>query len=70
LPAYAAEQLTRSQFAEKYLRATLNNIHKNLSYSKRNPRVVAHPKYFGHVRKRLAETNHIQSFQAFLDAFV
>jgi len=69
LPALDEEQLTRSQFAEKYLRLMLNDRHKSLTYSKANPRVVAHPKYFQHVCNRLNDTHHIQSFRAFLEAF-
>ena len=69
LPALPAEQLNRSQFAEKYLRLTLNDKNKGLSYSKSNPKVVAHDKYFAELCNRLRETGHIQSFQAFLDAF-
>lgn len=69
LPALVNERLNRSQFAEKYLRVTLNDRNKNLSYSKHNPSVVAHPTYFSNVRRRLQETGHISSFQAFIDAF-
>lgn len=70
LPPRPEENLNRSQFAEKYLRVTLNDRNKRLTYSKNNPRVVAHPKYFLELQKRLAETRHIASFQAFMDAFV
>ena len=70
LPALPEEALTRSQFAEKYLRLMLNDKNKNLTYSKNNPRVVAHPKYFAQLCRRLNETQHIRSFQAFVDAFV
>ena len=64
------EQLTRSQFAEKYLRLMLNDRNKNLTYSKSNPSVVAHPKYYHQLVWRLADTGHIKSFQAFIDAFL
>jgi hypothetical protein len=70
LPALAREGLNRSQFAAKYLRVTLNDRYKNLSYSKGNPDVVAHPKYLGELQARLNDTQHIQSFRAFLNAFV
>jgi hypothetical protein len=70
LPALPQENLNRSQFAEKYLRVTLNDKGKNLTYSKSNPKVVAHPKYYEEVSSRLAQTGHIRSFQAFVDAFV
>lgn len=69
LPPLAAEQLNRSQFAEKYLRLMLNEKNKNLTYSKGNPKVVAHPKYFAQLRSRLEETHHIASFGGFLEAF-
>ncbi len=69
LPALGLERLNRSQFAEKYLRLMLNDRNKRLTYSKANPRVVAHAKYFEEVAGRLNDTGHIQSFQAFLDAF-
>jgi hypothetical protein len=69
LPALVEERLNRSQFAEKYLRLMLNDRNKNISYSKGNPKFVAHPKYFGHVYRRTTDTGHIQSFRAFVDAF-
>jgi hypothetical protein len=69
LPGLPAERLNRSQFAEKYLRLMLNDKNKGLSYSKANPSVVAHPKYFAQVAGRLKDTSHIASFQSFLDAF-
>src|SRR5438876_5139031 len=46
LPTLANSNLNRSQFAEQYLRVTLNDRNKRLTYSKRNPKVVAHPKYY------------------------
>jgi hypothetical protein len=70
LPALANEGLNRSQFAFRYLRATFMDRYSKISYSKNNPKEVAYPKYFEEVRKRLISTAHIQSFQAFLDAFV
>jgi hypothetical protein len=70
LPALPHENLNRSQFAEKYLRVTLNDKYKNLTFSKRNSKVVAHKKYYNELRDRLAQTGHLNSFQAFIDAFV
>lgn len=70
LPARPEEHLNRSQFAAKYLRATLNDRYRNLSYSKHDPHVLTHPKYFPELRSRLEDTHHIQSLQAFIDAFV
>lgn len=69
LPALPAEKFNRSQFAEQYLRVTLNDRNKRLTYSKANPRVVAHPKFFREVQARMNETTHIQSFRVFVDAF-
>jgi hypothetical protein len=70
LPPLLVERLNRSQFAEKYLRMMLNDKNKNLSYSKRDPSVVTHPKYFQNIRARMDDLAHILSFRAFLDAFV
>jgi hypothetical protein len=70
LPNYPKEDLTRSQFAEKYLRSILNEKYKNLSYSKRNPQALLNIKYFERVRNRYFDTRHISSFEDFLDAFI
>jgi hypothetical protein len=70
LPPYPQEDLTRSQFAEKYLRAGLNDKYTGLTYTKRNPQPMKHPKYFLQVRARHADTAHIPSFADFLAAFV
>ena len=64
------EDLTRSQFAEKYLRKALNDKYRNLTYSKNRPDILLHPKYFQQVKLRYNKTKHIQSFGKFLDAFV
>jgi hypothetical protein len=63
------EDLTRSQFAEKYLRKALNDKYRNLTYSKNKPDVLVHPKYFQQVKLRYDTTKHIRSFGKFLDAF-
>ncbi len=70
LPANDKERLTRSQFAEKYLRAALNDKFRNLTYSKTNPSALIHNKYFRQLQLRLSETSHIMSFGRFLQAFV
>ena len=70
LPPYIKEGLNRSQFAEKYLRLALNDKRKNLTYTKKTPNVLLHPKYFAQVKNRVEETQHIHSFEAFLEAFV
>jgi len=64
------ENLTRSQFAEKYIKKALNDKYRNLTYSKNRPDVLLNPKYFQRVKLRYDTTNHIQSFGKFLDAFV
>jgi hypothetical protein len=69
LPPLPAENLNRSQFAEKYLRRTIHDRNRNLTYSKRNPEAVTHKSFFPEVCKRMNETGHIQSFGAFLNAF-
>lgn len=69
LPDYPEEQLNRAQFAERYLRALLNERHRNASYSKRNPTSLLNAEYLLQVRRRLQDTAHIQSFSTFLDAF-
>lgn len=69
LPPYPPAGLNRAQFAEVYLRAMLNDKHKNLSYSKRNPRALLHKTYFTEVKKRFETTGHIASFATFLEAF-
>ncbi len=70
LPYYQREDLTRSQFAEKYLRAILNEKYRNLSYSKRNPQALLNINYYDRVRSRYFDTGHIRSFRDFLDAFI
>jgi hypothetical protein len=69
LPGYPPEELTRVKFAEKYLRAMLNDKHKNLTYSKRNPKALLHNSYFYEINNRLKTTGHIDSFSTFLRAF-
>ena len=69
LPSFEQEHLTRSQFAEKYLRKALNDKYRNLTYSKNKPDVLVHPKYFQQVKLRYDTTKHIRSFGKFLDAF-
>lgn len=70
LPPYTKEGVNRSQFAEKYLRLALNDKFKNLTYTKKAPDALLHPKYFAQVKNRVEETQHIRSFEAFLEAFV
>lgn len=70
LPALPQEDLNRSQFAERYLRAALNDRFRNLTYSKANPEALLHDSYFNQVRNRFVNTGHIASFGGFAGAFV
>lgn len=63
------ERLTRAQHAKNYLRVALQNKHKNLTYTSSNPTALLNKKYYEQLKSRLIETQHIQSFQDFLDAF-
>ncbi len=69
LPANQRESLTRVRFAEKYLRAALNDRYSNLTYSKGNPSVLLNEGYFTQVKNRRHQTGHIESFSTFLSAF-
>lgn len=69
LPPNDLEELNRAQFAEKYLRRALNDKFRNLTYNKRNPKVLLHQKYFLRVKERYEQTGHIKSFDDFLTAF-
>lgn len=63
------EDMNRAQYAERYLKYALNDKYKQLSYSKHNPQALLHFKYFQRVKQRLNDTQHIKSFQSFLEAF-
>ena len=69
LPRLDEDGLTRSQFAERYLRVALNDRFRNLTYSKRNPTALLHWKYLAQLQLRLSQTGHIPSFGDFLAAF-
>lgn len=69
LPGIPLDGLNRSQLAAVYLQLMLNDKYKGLSYSKSNPRVVAHAKYFHALRTRWEDTGHIQSFDELTSAF-
>jgi len=69
LPLNPKEDLTRAQFAVKYLRVALNDKHRNLTYTKHNPRALLHLGYVEQLRLRLDQTGHIASFSGFLEAF-
>ncbi len=70
LPPNKGEDLNRAQFAEKYLRALLNDKYRNLTYSKKNPEALLHKKYFERILDRFTRTGHIASFEDFLTSFV
>ena len=70
LPDYPIENLSRSQFAARYLTKALNEKYKSLTYNKGNPKPLLHNTYFKRVKTRLETTGHIASFEDFLAAFV
>lgn len=70
LPANLDEGSNRAQFAEKYLRAALNDRYRNLTYTKSNPLPLLQASYFEQVRNRFYQTRHISSFENFLNAFI
>ncbi len=70
LPANDLDELNRAQFAEKYLRAIFNDRRKNLTYSKNNPRAIMHSSYFERIQDRYDSTDHLRSFEGFLNAFM
>ncbi|KAA3618606.1 MAG: hypothetical protein DWQ05_06505 [Calditrichaeota bacterium] len=69
LPDLNSDGLNRAQFAERYLRALLNDKYRNLTYTKKKPKVLYNRKYFQRIRSRFNDTNHIKSFNDFIDAF-
>ena len=70
LPGYPIENLSRSQFAVRYLTKLLNEKYRTLTYKKGNPKALLHDLYFKRVRARWNATGHIASFEDFLAAFV
>src|SRR6266568_279759 len=70
LPALPREDLNRAQFAYRYLRLLHNAKYHRQTYSKNDPKVVAHKSYFDALVGRLHNTGHIASFGKFLGAFV
>lgn len=70
LPGYQPEELNRSQFAAKYLKKLVNEKHKGLTYTKSNPKVLLHDKYYERVKRRFETTGHVSSFNDFLSAFI
>lgn len=69
LPPYPKDYLNRAQYAVRYLHKIINDRYTGLTYSKRNPTLITQNGYFTQIKSRLKDTNHIKSFNAFLDAF-
>jgi hypothetical protein len=67
LPEY--QDMNRSQFALRYLRACINDRYSSLTYSKRNPKILTQQGYFYQMKQRLIDTGHISSLKSFIDAF-
>lgn len=70
LPNLPSESLNRAQFAFTYLKCILADRYPKLIYTKSNPKILVHEKYFEQIRKRYCETSDIRSFRSFLEAFV
>ena len=70
LPGYPIENLSRSQFAVRYLTKLLNEKYRTLTYKKGTPKPLLHDTYFRRVKTRRNTTGHIASFEDFLAAFV
>ena len=64
------ENLSRSQFAARYLKKLLNEKYRALAYKKGNPKPLLNDMYFKRVKMILDTTGHIASFEDFLAAFV
>lgn len=70
LPDYPPSSFNRAQFASAYLKKLVNEKYRGLTYTKSNPSVLLHKKFFDRVKARRMTTSHIQSFNDFLTAFV
>lgn len=70
LPHYPPEDLTRAQFAYKYLRTIISDRYSSIAYSKSRPNIIINNGYFCQLKKRFNETGHISSFESFLTAFI
>lgn len=69
LPGYPKYSFNRAQFAADYLRRVLKEQNPRLNYIKRNPEPLLHQTFYGRVVHRFNNTNHIRSFETFLNAF-
>ena len=70
MPAYTEGKLNRVLFAYKYLALAFREKYKHLVYSKRSPNPLLNRNYFEQLRNRLQETNHIKSFESFINSFL
>ncbi len=64
-----SSKMNRAHFSMDYLRRTLRDKYRNLTYNKNNPKTIMHPKYFTQIVARFEDTNHILSFSEFLNTF-
>jgi hypothetical protein len=69
LPSNHFLSLNRVEFAYAYLRAIINDRYTGLSYTKHNPKVIMQKGYIDQIVNRYRETNHLRSFNSFLEAF-
>ena len=69
LPRHPTYDWPRSQFAQAYLKAAINERGRNLTYSKGRPHYIGYPNYLTQLAVRNRETGHISSFSKFLTSF-
>jgi hypothetical protein len=67
LPPY--KEMNRAQFAFSYLKCMLHDSYPSGFYTKSKPDAILDEYYFKQIQKRLVDTQHIKSFQSFLDTF-
>lgn len=70
LPDMPSLDLNRAQFAYEYLKLAIRDKGTHLTYGKNRPEVVMHQKFYDAVKSRMINTQHIMSFNSFLEAFV
>lgn len=69
MPAYEPDDLSRVDFAYKYLHKAINDRYSQLTYSKTNPNILINPGYFLQLTQRMTSTNHISSLTKFIEVF-
>lgn len=69
LPPNPKDGLNRAQFAKKYLRVALNEKNKHITLMFGFSKFLSNQKYFDQLKQRQKDTNHIKSFNIFLNAF-